>query len=291
MAAMRASLQSPAMSPSPDPNGERPALGPTGEGDPSQEYRSYPESHVGGDSATPYEQHYNRPPDVNQVDLARAASMSAQQPTLRTPPGLTARDQAIPEGPRPPSQATSVTEPDGQRQKTPDPSLLAAASRVAEDHGPANLSEPAPTTQDTGSSLPLPWGGLENGKSTELVGLAASHSGSLWPQLSPKLGRLVAGLVPIDVAVLERGAEAFFAQLENLGGALTDTDVIDRLAPWIVAVASTAVSIELVRRQLEPQDPLAMVSKTGAHRLGGPAGRAGRDWVWSVSLTVFPPSE
>jgi hypothetical protein len=57
----------------------------------------------------------------------------------------------------------------------------------------------------------------------------------------------LAGLFPFDLNRLERGADAFFEQLANLGEDEQAACLSARLASWLVV--ATAVACELVRRR------------------------------------------
>jgi hypothetical protein len=64
----------------------------------------------------------------------------------------------------------------------------------------------------------------------------------------PRAGTPLAGLVPFDLEVLERGADHFFALLTRLGEEWADGTVVTRVVPWLAAVAG---AFELARLRKE----------------------------------------
>ena len=65
--------------------------------------------------------------------------------------------------------------------------------------------------------------------------------------LLPSSGQVAAGMLPVDLAALERGVEQFFGQMARLGDHVSGSEAAQRLAPWLVAVALSTAALETAR--------------------------------------------
>jgi hypothetical protein len=64
---------------------------------------------------------------------------------------------------------------------------------------------------------------------------------------------VMTGALPVDLADLERGVEQFFTKLEGLGGEITPSLAMTRLAPWLVTMSLAMVATEVARLQMRRQ--------------------------------------
>jgi hypothetical protein len=67
------------------------------------------------------------------------------------------------------------------------------------------------------------------------------------PSAPPEPASPLAGMLPFDLTRLERGADAFFERLAQLGEDWETSPLSAKLAPWLVA--AMAVACEIVRRR------------------------------------------
>jgi hypothetical protein len=72
---------------------------------------------------------------------------------------------------------------------------------------------------------------------------------------SPPAGQLLAGLLPIDLAGLERKVDEFFRQIKDLAEDATEPGTIARLSPWLAAGSVLTAGYALARRHLRPRGP------------------------------------
>ena len=72
-------------------------------------------------------------------------------------------------------------------------------------------------------------------------------AGSLVFSMLPSAGQVAVGMLPVDLPALERGVEQFFGQVAKLGEHVSDFEVAQRLAPWLVAVALSTAALETAR--------------------------------------------
>jgi hypothetical protein len=70
----------------------------------------------------------------------------------------------------------------------------------------------------------------------------------------PVQGVLLTDILPMDFSALETSIRAFFDQVEALGSNLTEHPV-DLLFTTCILVATTAVALEVARRQMKPAKP------------------------------------
>jgi hypothetical protein len=63
----------------------------------------------------------------------------------------------------------------------------------------------------------------------------------------PGSGQVAAGMLPVDLAALERGVEQFFGQMGRLGDHISGSEAAQRLTPWLVAVALSTAALEAAR--------------------------------------------
>ncbi len=89
--------------------------------------------------------------------------------------------------------------------------------------------------------------------------------------LPAPVGRLLAGLVSVDLPALERKVDAFFREVDNLAEEAAEALAGGRLTPWLVVGAATGAAYVLARRRLR--------ARTGT--AGMPAGGDPRSWEWS----------
>jgi hypothetical protein len=68
-------------------------------------------------------------------------------------------------------------------------------------------------------------------------------------QLTPQTARLLAGALPVDLAALARRVDRFFARVERLGEGMNAWDLVERLTPWLGAVAAGTAAYDLTRRR------------------------------------------
>jgi hypothetical protein len=74
------------------------------------------------------------------------------------------------------------------------------------------------------------------------------------PSSSPA-GQLLAGLLPIDLAGLERKVDEFFHQIDNLAEDATEPGTLARLTPWLATGAVLATAYAVARRHLSRPAP------------------------------------
>ncbi len=63
---------------------------------------------------------------------------------------------------------------------------------------------------------------------------------------------LLAAAAPFDLPALEKGVHGFFAQLEQMGEQIVAAQDRTGVGPWIVALATAGVALEVARRKLKP---------------------------------------
>ena len=63
--------------------------------------------------------------------------------------------------------------------------------------------------------------------------------------LAPQLGHLIGGAVPFDLVALEQGMEKFFAQLEDLGQDITNSQAAIQLTRWLVVAVFANAAYEV----------------------------------------------
>jgi hypothetical protein len=63
----------------------------------------------------------------------------------------------------------------------------------------------------------------------------------------PGSSQVAVGMLPVDLAALERGVEQFFGQIATLGDHVSYLEAAQRLAPWLVAVALSTAALETAR--------------------------------------------
>jgi hypothetical protein len=111
-----------------------------------------------------------------------------------------------------------------------------AASRYAgKDQGESTGGEGGKTMPAVPQSSPL------------LLPQPASEPDS--PPLESSPGGPFADLLPIDLAAIERSADAFFQQLAHFSEEWHDSRVIEKLTPWFVAASLVAFSWLRLRRK------------------------------------------
>jgi hypothetical protein len=104
-------------------------------------------------------------------------------------------------------------------------------------------------------------------------GTPAAGSSLLLAELVPA-GQVAVGLLPFDLGDLERGVEQFFGQIATLGDHVTHLEAVQRLAPWLVAVALSTAALETVRWRFRKPVPCQPVLTVGTRVLatGFPGG-------------------
>jgi hypothetical protein len=88
---------------------------------------------------------------------------------------------------------------------------------------------------------------------------------------SGRLGILIAGTVPVDLAALERGVEMFFAQLDDLGLEIAQWRAAATLTRWVVAAVFANAAYELACWLGKPSRSPVII---GGWHLLGPYGLA-----------------
>ncbi len=63
---------------------------------------------------------------------------------------------------------------------------------------------------------------------------------------------LLAAAAPFDLPALEKGVHGFFAQLEQMGEQIVAAQDRTGVGPWLVALATAGVALEVARRKLKP---------------------------------------
>jgi hypothetical protein len=190
------------------------------------------------------------PAPAEQDPAARAAAVAPVQ-SDRPAPGQPAAPAA--EGAPTTPAAPAAPAPAGAPGRAV---LVTAGGRAGEALPGAHAVRPpsaadlqtdlaAPSEQEPDAELPLE----EAAEATAVAGAAAVAT------YAPQVSGVVVGALPVDLAVLERGAEQFFVHLGDLGEEVPGLSVVGRLAPWLGAVAAATVGLELARRTVRKQSP------------------------------------
>jgi hypothetical protein len=108
----------------------------------------------------------------------------------------------------------------------------------------------------------------------DVVALLVRNPGSPVLGVLPGTGHLAVGMLPVDVAALERGVAQFFSQVGALGDHVTDLEAARRLAPWLVAVALSTAALETARWRFWKPAPCqpVLTGLTRAAAAGPPSG-------------------
>jgi hypothetical protein len=220
-------------------NGDKsPSSEPAGEGDQQTEPNQMPENyHTEQDSQGGYHKPASSPQEV-----VRPILLPAPVPAVRE---------------LPPSMGGEIV-----RAIIQDRGPLAAVGmeKKVEVPPPVIRAQPGSNTGENEKIVSLP--AVETNEAKTASGQAARRpessdvSAPVALALSLPLEKLLPGILPYDLAHIERAVDEFFAQLEQLGENWTDLPALVRWTPWLVAAVMATSAFELARRQLKPPEPV-----------------------------------
>jgi hypothetical protein len=155
---------------------------------------------------------------------------------------------------------------------------LGIAGPVSETHLPRSLdsgSDDTVTPSHEQATAEIALDGLVEADGAIALAPAAAEL----PAAGPHQGSLLFGPLSIDVAALQRNADAFFTHLAGLARDVAGSDAT-RLFWWLLAAAVAAGTLEVARRRLAlpPESPPISADERGDLR-----------WAPFPVLAVLPP--
>ncbi|HEV3255966.1 MAG TPA: hypothetical protein VG013_03730 [Gemmataceae bacterium] len=218
--------------------GKSPSSEPADEGDQQTEPNQMPESyHTEPDSQGGYPK-----PASSTPEAVRPILVPAPAPAVRDLPNAMGREMV-----RATIQERGPVTEVGMEKKVEVPSPV-IRTQPGSDTGENEkiVSLPAVETKEDKSASGQP---AQRPDSSDIsVTLAAA--------LSLPLEKLLPGILPYDLAHIERAVDEFFAQVEKLGENWTDLPALVRWTPWLVAAVMATSAFELARRQLKRPEPV-----------------------------------
>jgi hypothetical protein len=247
----------------------------------SKEYViSYPKSASNQEAQQEYSQaHADRPNDAlvattvrqAQAGIAERRRESIGQPAIEGRTG--SNDQNVTAGQESPLPRSAG--PGLSAAETASVTVSQVSGSHLRGHSPADLLLPSVSSGDVAS---LEHALLVDPDKPDIRSAAVQEK----VVSAPLTNSLVAGIVPVDLAAVERSVDQFFARMDELGSELITAPASAKLAPWLLGAGLTTAAWQLAQWRLTKQPPQSPFTE-GDWR--------NRRLAWLLGLAVLPPGE